>query len=67
MTSNNVSQWLKEIREVATESRESGANIKAINCFLSASGKNLAYLKFQESLKAKSKASKATKKAKKTK
>jgi hypothetical protein len=60
-----LQQWKKEIREVATETREPGSNLKALNAFLSACAKNLAYLKFEESLRAKTKATKATKKAKK--
>jgi hypothetical protein len=60
-----ITQWIKEIREVATEAREPGSNLKAVNAFLSASAKNLAYLKFEESLRAKTKSIKATSKAKK--
>jgi len=50
---NSLDKWMEEIREVATESRSPGANLSALNCFLSASSKNLSYLKFAEQLKAK--------------
>lgn len=59
MNKNSLNQWVKEIREVATESRRPGADVKSLNVYLNAAGKNLSYLKFEASL---NKISKKTKK-----
>ena len=48
---NDMEFWMKLIKEVAVESRKPEANIKALNCCLNATGKHLAYERFNRSVK----------------